>query len=675
MPAERQPVVVGIDVGGTFTDIVVSRPTGVTIGKLSTTTGDPSAGMVAGMEQVLGDLAEAALIVHGTTIATNAVLERRGSRVGLLTTEGFRDVLEMRRRQRPSTYGMYGTFEPLVPRDLRLELPERVLASGEIERSPTGAEIEAAARRLIDAGAEALAVVLINSCVNPENEIEIGRVLASLDGVSHVSLSSAVSPEIKEFERTSTTVVNAYVQPVIDRYLAALERGAAEAGYEGDVAIVQSNGGIASAAATRTRPVTTILSGPAAGVTGAAHVGSAAGFRDLITFDMGGTSLDVSVIRDGAPTVTDEATIEFGVVVRAAMTEISTIAAGGGTIAHLDPAGFLTIGPESAGAVPGPVAYGRGGSEPTVTDANILLGRINPERPIGGLPRLDAESAARAVRDRIATPLGVSVERAAEAILQIATTKMAGAVRLATIERGHDPRDFALMAFGGAGPLHAGAVMKEVGIGRAVIPRHPGLLSALGCVVGDVQYDLASTVGLPLSADATPGLHAAWERLRDEGEQLLAEHGTLLDDSYALLGADMLYEGQTHSIIVELGRTMPAHEQILAAFEEAYRQTYGTTLPLGVRVLNARVRMVGERRAPDLAAPLDGLDERATPVSHRECMVEGRMRKVPVYDRAALGAGARVAGPAVVEQEDSTVFVDADLAGSVDGSGNLVLSA
>ncbi|MBL6623137.1 MAG: hydantoinase/oxoprolinase family protein, partial [Alphaproteobacteria bacterium] len=494
--------IIGIDVGGTFTDLFfVDRQTGAAFtGKLPSTVEDQSIGLVEGISRQLDDFADIDTIVHGTTVGTNALLERKGTRTGLITTAGFEDVLEMRRRDRPHTWGLRGGYQPVISRDLRLGVAERTLADGKIETELDGEAVKQAARQLLEAGCEGVCIAFINAYANGANEQAAAEIVRQIWPNDHVTVSSDILPEIREFERVSTAVLNAYLQPRMAHYLNRLDSQARGRDFAGDILIVQSNGGVMSIDSAASQPVRTALSGPAAGVIAASFIGQSAGFDNLITCDMGGTSFDVSVIAEGRSALAAQSSIDFGMVVRTPMIEITTIGAGGGSIAWIDGAGLLQIGPQSAGSNPGPVCYGLGNTEPTVTDANLLLGRINADKPIGGkLDRLDVEAARQAIKQKIADPLGITEMEAAEAIIQVANARMAGAIRIVSIERGHDPAKFAAMPFGGGGALHIGALIREVGLKSGLVPRYPGVTSALGCVIADMRHDAVRTVNQMLA--------------------------------------------------------------------------------------------------------------------------------------------------------------------------------
>ena len=679
-------LVIGVDVGGTFTDLFFLDEAGGTIevAKVPTTRGDQSRGFVEGIRVGAPDFAEIGTVVHGTTVGTNALLERRGAKTGIITTEGFRDVLEMRRRDRPQTWGLWGRFAPVVPRDRRLEVAERTLADGTIETPVAPDQVEAAAKALLDQGCEAVTLFFINGYANAGNE---RRALEALEKVwpnPHVSAAAEILPEIREFERLSTATLNAYLQPVVADYLARLEGALAEGGFGGQVLIVQSNGGVMSLETARRLPVRTALSGPAAGVIAGAEIATAAGFPNVITCDMGGTSFDVSLVAEGESALAAQTAIDFGLVVRTPMIEITTIGAGGGSIAWVDRGGLLQIGPESAGSDPGPACYGLGNTRPAVTDANLVLGRINAARPIGGkLDRLDLEAAIRAIEAEVGKPLGLDPLAAAEAIIRVANARMAGAIRLVSVERGHDPKRFVAMPFGGGGALHTGALIKEVGLAKALVPRYPGVTSALGCVIADMRHDFVHTLNRLLDELDIAALDGEMLRTAQRGEALLEAAGVRFERVDHLFELDMLYLGQTHTVSAPLALTPKGkttgvtRDAIRAAFETAYRAAYGRLLEgLPMRVMNLRIAVIGRRPKFDLEilAPRGEKSPDDCLLGERRVWVEGGWRDAKVYERLDLPVGALVPGPALLEQPDTTIFIDPDLDGRVDRFGNIVIS-
>lgn len=674
---------VGVDVGGTFTDLFfLDEASGAfRTAKVPSNRGDEAVGFLEGLK-TFGALSGLGSIVHGTTVGTNALLERKGARIGVITTAGFRDVLEMRRRDRRNTWGLWGEFTPIADRDLRVEVTERTLAEGSVRQAVDPAEVAAAAKALAASGATALAIIFVNAYANPANERAAAAAARAVWPNEHVSVSSEILPEIREFERASTTALNAYLQPVVGSYLARLDEALASEGFSGAFHIVQSNGGVMSTATARRTPVRTALSGPAAGVIAAATIATAAGYPDIITGDLGGTSFDVSLIAGGEAALAAQTTIDFGLVIRSPMIEITTIGAGGGSIARVDRGGFLEVGPESAGSRPGPVAYGQGNDRPTLTDANLVLGRINAQRPIGGkLARLDVEAAREALARHVGKPLGLSPEEAAEAVVRVADARMAGAIRLVSIERGHDPARFAFMPFGGGGALHAGAMIADIGLRAALVPRFPGVTSAMGCVMADIRHDQVQTLNLTLDGLDAAALDA---RMAEEGRAASAvvEAAGLkvgrIDIVYEL---DMHYLGQTHTVAVPLpvtlaaGRTGVSEDIVRKAFEAAYSRAFSRLLPgLGIRIVNLRTAAIGRRPTIDLAAlaPGTGASVEKARAGSRPVWFGG-WHATDVFSRLDLPVGAVVEGPAVLEQPDATVLVPPGQRARVDRFGNLVL--
>jgi N-methylhydantoinase A len=673
--------VVGVDVGGTFTDFFHFDETTkkFTVGKTPSNRGDEAVGFLAGLKK-FGAPDQLGSIVHGTTVGTNALLERKGARVGLITTAGFRDVLEMRRRDRRQTWGLWGDFIPVIDRDMRLEVNERTLADGTIRTQIDPREVRAAARHLRDAGAEALAIVFINSYANPANERAALEAIGTLWHNGHIACSSQILPEIREFERTSTTALNAYLQPVVGSYLAKLDHALNRENFSGAFHIVQSNGGVMSTESAARLPVRTALSGPAAGVIAAAAIAAHAGYPDVITGDLGGTSFDVSLVLDGKVSMAAETTIEFGLVIRTPMIEIATIGAGGGSIATVDAGGLLQVGPKSAGSRPGPVCYGQGGTLPTLTDANVVLGRINADRPIGGaLTRLDIRAARAALLEHVGNRLNLGAEQAAEAVLRVANARMAGAIRLVSIARGHDPQRFAAVPFGGGGALHVGALISEVGMKAALVPRFPGVTSALGCVVADIRHDQVQTVNVMLDTLDDSALCALLASESEAARRVVESAGLAVEAIDTVLEADMHYAGQTHTVAARLPTQNPAETSALmlrTAFETAYRTAFGRTLPgIAIRLVNVRVAAIGRRPKFDFSTLAPGEDASMTQADRGTRPVWfGGWRETRIFDRLSLPAGARIPGPAILEQPDATTVIDPGLCATIDPFGNVIVT-
>jgi N-methylhydantoinase A len=672
--------IVGIDVGGTFTDLVLldEASGAISTAKVPSTPADQSQGLLHGLESLKVPLEALQIIVHGTTVATNAVLERRGAVCGLLTTAGFRDLLELRRRDRPDTYGLKGQFEPLIERDKRLDVTERIDYRGQILQPLDEADIEAKARDLLAKGVEAVVVSYLHAYANPTHEQRTRQILERIWPNPYIVLSSEVLPEFREFERTSTAVASAYVQPLIDRYLRSLVEQLRARGYNRDILLIQSNGGVMSLEVSRRFSVNTILSGPAAGVIAARAIAERAGFRHVITCDMGGTSLDIALVAAGEPATTSEIELGYGMPIRVPMLDITTIGAGGGSIAWIDRGGFLQVGPRSAGADPGPACYGRGGELPTVTDANLMLGRINPNAPIGGDLNwhLDVARAEQAIREHVGIPLHLSALEAARAIVEVANAKMAGSIRMISVERGHDPRDFVLVAFGGGGPLHASALLRELGLSKVIVPYYPGLTSALGCIMADARHDFLHTLNRRVEALDMSELHRLFQEQVAAGECLLREEGVHISRVEALFQADMAYDGQIHEVRTLLPSATLNRGELVAAFEMSYKTQYGDTLgqrPIKVNTL--RTTVIGVRPIPPLAPAtaahtpsLEAAQQGTRPVYMRDGFVT-----CPIYQRAYLPFRSSLIGPAIIEQADTTTFVDPGMTIHVDTDGNLIL--
>ena len=678
--------VVGVDVGGTFTDVFFLNETdgSCNVAKVPSTPLDQSVGIRDGIAQRFDNLSEVSLIIHGTTVGTNALLERKGAKTGIITTSGFRDVIEMRRRDRPETWGLWGMFEPVISRDLRLEVNERVLADGTIHTVVDETEVVDAATTLMKKGAESVCVFFVNSYANGANE------KAAIDAISqvwpnqHITASSEILPEIREFERSSTATLNAYLQPPIGDYLERLEEGLRQGGFGGEILILQSNGGVMSVDIARSFPIRTALSGPAAGVIAGAHIGVSAGYPNLITCDMGGTSFDVSLVADGESALAAQTSVDFGMVIRTPMIEITTIGAGGGSIAWVDRGGMLQIGPESAGSDPGPVCYSLGNDRPTVTDANVVLGRINADKPIGGkIGGLDVDAAKTAISEHIAQPLDIEIMAAAEAIIQVTNARMAGAIRLVSVERGHDPEKFIAMPFGGGGALHAGALIKEVGLSKALVPRFPGVTSALGCVIADMRFDRVHTLNNSLEDLDLDKLTSEMLETAGDGDIRLKEAKVSFESTEHFFELDMLYVGQTHTVPVRLPIDLDGvrkgfdRDIIQTAFEDSYQRSFGRLLDdISVRVLNLRVTVIGRRPKFNLSilGPSSSGSLEDAKSETRQVWINGQWWDTDVYRRLDVPESATVPGPALLEQPDATIFIEPDLEALVDNFGNLVIS-
>jgi len=673
-------IVVGVDVGGTFTDLVLlDEVTGaVRTAKVPTTPRNQAEGVLASLSGAAVAPGEINVLVHGTTTATNALIERKGARAGLITTRGFRDVLELGRRTRPTPYGLKGSFEPLIPRELRLEVAERVDAEGEVVLALDEEEVRQAARALRERGVEALVIHFIHSYTNDRHERRAQELAAAEWPNQYITAGSDLLPEYREYERGTTASINGFVQPVIDRYLRRLADELRRQGCRREPLVMQGNGGTMSIDVSARHAVNTLMSGPAAGVKAAAYTALAAGYRNVISCDMGGTSFDVGLIRDGRPVVSADKELGYGLPVRVPMIDIHTIGAGGGSIATVNSAGILQVGPESAGADPGPICYARGGEAPTITDANLLLGRLNPETLLGVEKRVDLARIRDLMDTKLGAQLGLDPVEVSRAIIRVANDKMAGAIRLVSLNRGHDPRDFVLLAFGGAGPLHATALARELAIPTVLVPARPGLTSALGCLVADVRHDFVNTVNRDLRyldiAEARKILAAQVA----EGQRLLATEGVEVETVTALHEADMQFAGQTHVLTVAVPSTEFERDDLLRAFERAYWERFEVALAeMRCLLVNLRTTIVGRRRAVSLeglaGAPAKG-SLRDAQMAERSVWFDGAWLSTPIYRRELLPRGAELVGPAIVEQLDTTVVVEPGDRATVDSLANLIIS-
>jgi N-methylhydantoinase A len=675
---------IGVDVGGTFTDFTISNAvTGDNLYfKVPSTPGDPSVAIVDGIAQILSihDIAPAAIsyIGHGTTVATNMIIERRGVPTGLITTRGFRDVLAIGRQTRPALYDMsIDKPDPLVERYRRREVDERLNAKGESLRRLDEEVLDHVLGELIETGVKAIAVSFIHAYRNPAHEEAAGRRIALKAPGIFVSLSSKVLPEFREYERTSTTVLNAYVGPKMADYFDRLNAKIAELGVTVSPMTIHSNGGLLSIETAKRLPVTTCLSGPAAGVIGAAVVGAAAGISDLVTFDVGGTSTDVSLITGGRPKFTSSRTVA-GYPVKLPMIDIHVIGAGGGSIAYVDDAGSLKVGPRSAGALPGPVAYGLGGEEPTLTDANICLNRLNPVALLDGRMKVDRNAAMVSIEARIARPLGLSVEAAAFGIIQVAAANMSRAIRAVTTEQGHDVSELTLFAFGGAGPLHASEVARESGIDRIFVPQEPGTMCARGALLSDVSLDFVRMQLTPATPEAWARACEALQAMVKEGDQWLATEKVDPTLRSFDLAIDAHYAGQSHEIRVPLDSVDEAGlDDFLARFGQVHRASYGYENPgQPVFVVSCRLRAVG--RVPKTVGPshVGGVSIAKAQIGERSVYYgPGKgWCATPIYRRSALPVGDVLPGPAIIDEMSSTTVVLAGQKSVIDASGNIVIT-
>ena len=673
--------VVGVDVGGTFTDLILidQITKAVHIAKVPSTLDNQAFGVLNALREAEVDLAALALIVHGTTMTTNAVLERKLSKTGLITTRGFRDVLELGRRTRPQAYGMKGTFEPIIPRDLRLEVTERIDSSGQVLTPLDENEVAEAARKLLAKGCESIVIHFLHPYANPEHEQRAREVVAEIWPNDYVTTGHSLLSESREFERSVTAAVNACVQPLLERYMNRLTNELNSNGYGGDVLVMNGNGGMVSSRFVAREAAKTVMSGPASGVMAAAHTGRAASVENLITYDMGGTSTDVALIRNAQPSVSDEIEIEYAMPIHVPMVDVRTVGAGGGSIARVNSAGLLEVGPESAGAVPGPICYGKGGTQPTISDANLVLQRLDASKLNSVKGGISVESIGEVFVAEIGSKLQLDAAEAAAAVIKVANTKMAGAIRMVSISLGADPRDFSLFAFGGAGPLHASALAKELGIPQILVPARPGITNALGCVVADLRQDFVNAVNAPLDSVDMDQIHLIFARQIADGQAMLERQNIPLKRTVHTFAADMQFVGQTHLLRVPLETPTPDRESLRKLFEDVYFKRFRVELAeIKAVLVNVRTSVIGKRDAIDLSSLIDPAGRKSSvtdaQTGARDVYFDGGWRATPIYWRDYLPIDFEIEGPAIIEQMDTTILIEPGDHVRGDDQGNILIA-
>ncbi len=671
-------IVAGIDVGGTFTDLLLVSPDGVRVIKTPTTPDNQAFGVLKALEETEMDLASIDAIVHGTTTTTNAVLERKLSKTGMITTKGFRDVIEVGRRTRPQPYGMFGKFEPIIPRELRLEVTERIDAAGRILTPMIEEELHAAVKLLRDLKCESVVIHFLHAYANPTHEMRALEILREIWPNDYVTAGHQLLSEYREYERGVTASVNAAVRPILHRYIDRLQNELNSKGFARDFLVMNGNGGMVSARLVDKESAKTVMSGPASGVMAAANAAKRANIENLITYDMGGTSTDVALIKDAVPAVSNELDVEYAMPIHVPMVDVRTIGSGGGSIASITDAGLLRVGPESAGATPGPICYGRGGENPTITDANLLLGRLNASKLLSASETPSIDKIRAIFDEKIAGPLGIDVDQAAGAIIRVANDRMAGAVRIVSISKGYDPRNFTLFAFGGAGPLHAAALGRELSIPQILVPARPGITNALGCVVADIRHDFVRTVNCPLDSVKIEDLRALLSDQIKEGRRLIESETISLDETHILHGADMQFIGQTHLISIPIPSLNASKEEIQHIFEEAYFNRFQVKLPeIRANLVNCKTSVIGVRPTFDLGRIIDpaaraaSLEEAQTDV--RRVWFAGIWHDTEIYNRERLPVGSTIKGPAIIEQMDTTTVVEPGDSVSLDKDGNILI--
>lgn len=676
----------GVDVGGTFTDFALydTETNQLEFAKTPSTPANQALGVAVGIRKLMDRYAVSPdridFFIHGTTVATNTLLERKGARTALIVTAGFRDILQIGRQDRPDLYDWrIRRPDPLVPRHLRFEVHERVLHTGKVLAAMQDQDLDHVIERIRNAHVDTVAVCLLHSYANPTHERAIGEALRrELPGVP-ISLSHEILPEFKEYERMSTTTINAYVAPIMERYLRRLGESIGEAGLRSDLYIMQSNGGTMGVETAIERPVHTILSGPAAGVIGAVAIAQQAGRPNSISIDMGGTSFDVSLSYRGEVRRTQESELER-LPVKVPMVDIHTLGAGGGSIAWIDSGGALRVGPQSAGADPGPACYGNGGTKATVTDANLVLGRLGATSLLGGTMNLDADLARNVIAQNIAHPLGLTLEEAAEGIVQVVNASMVKGIRVVSVSKGYDPREFCLMAFGGAGPLHAAELAAEMDIPTVLVPVAPGVTSALGLLMADLRHDFAQTVLKPGSELSPMEITFRYEQLETQAVEQMSREGVPVQDVTLARTADARYVGQGYELEVAVasGKLEQQHlDDIMERFHNSHVRNYGyASRDNAVEVVNLRVTALAAMPRPDLArssGPTGG-DASNALIGERDVYFKNETKRTGIYDRSVLRPGDTIIGPAIVEQLDSTTVVWVDQTATVDEYLNLLLA-
>jgi N-methylhydantoinase A/oxoprolinase/acetone carboxylase beta subunit len=680
--SEAHEFEIGVDIGGTFTDVVCRDRTGsIRLLKIPTTRENPSAGVRIAIDLMTREWsvppAGIARFVHGTTVATNAVLEAKGAKIGLLTTEGFKDVLEIGRQMRHAMYDLVLKPEApvfLAPGARRKEVRERVGPDGAVLVALDEDIVERAVRELLAEGCKAIAVSFLFSFLNPAHERRTREIISSLCPEMMVSLSCEVDPAFREYERTCVTAFDAYIKPVVDRYLAAMERDLASSGVTAPLQIMQSRGGIASSRIARRRPVRLFLSGPAAGVMGGVEIGRALNRDNLITVDIGGTSCDIALVSDGTPLIRSEGAIG-GYTVRVPMIDVTAIGSGGGSIAWIDAAGSLRVGPESQGSDPGPACYDRGGGEATVTDASVLLGYIDPQYFAGGSLTLVPERARSTIERKIATPMSIAADSAALGIHRVVNAQMAEAIRLISIGRGIDPRSYTLVPLGGAGPLHATALARELGMHRIAVPLHPGVLSAQGLLAAPIEHEVSAAFPRPLASASWSAVHERLSELDLACAELMRSEGVPKGAADIRYFADLCYIGQSYHLEVPVH---PASSDPLGAlyrdFQAAHDRIYGhsTDAPAAIVNLRSLHRSAASERRPAAYVP----DRRTAFKGERLIRTADSAGFVTaaIFARASLAAGETIAGPAIIEQADTTTLIEPGWFATVAPDGTLILT-
>ena len=657
--------VLGIDVGGTFTDLIyVDKENNIIeFAKVPTSPKNQAFGVMDAIKKADLKLDQVKLIVHGTTTTTNALLERKLSKTGLITTKGFKDVIELGRRTRPNSYGMQGKFVPIIPRDLRFEVRERVDAKGNVITALNEIEVKKNAEKLLELGCESIVIHFLHSYANNHHEFRAFEIISDFWPNNYITMGHSLLSENREYERGVTAAINASVQPILEKYLRKLENELSIANYKNELLVMNGNGGTISSKMVVNEAAKTVMSGPASGVIAAAHTGQSTGVNNIITYDMGGTSTDVALIIGNQPSVSSDLEVEYGMPVHVPMVDVRTVGAGGGSIAKLNLAGLLEVGPESAGSFPGPICYGNGGTIPTISDANLLLGRLNISKIISNKNKVSIDDIKKIFLKKLSKSLHLDEIKTAEAVIKIANTKMAGAIRMVSISLGVDPRDFTLFAFGGAGPLHASSLAKELGIPKVLVPARPGITNALGCVVADLRQDFTNTLNTPIDKVNILDLHSLFEEQEKKGVELIKKQGLKLTSISSNFSLDMQFIGQTHILRIELPNSNPDLDYLQKSFEKSYLNRFKVKLSeIKANIVNVNTTIQGHKAPFDISLLNNKLDRRLdlddALLEYRNVYFKDKFLNTPIYSRDRMPFEFEMKGPAIIEQMDTTILIE-----------------
>ena len=657
--------VLGIDVGGTFTDLIyVDKENNIIeFTKVPTSPKNQAFGVMDAIRKADLKLDQVKLIVHGTTTTTNALLERKLSKTGLITTKGFKDVIELGRRTRPNSYGMQGKFVPIIPRDLRFEVRERVDAKGNVITALNEIEVKKNAEKLLELGCESIVIHFLHSYANNHHEFRAFEIISDFWPNNYITMGHSLLSENREYERGVTAAINASVQPILEKYLRKLENELSIANYKNELLVMNGNGGTISSKMVVNEAAKTVMSGPASGVIAAAHTGQSTGVNNIITYDMGGTSTDVALIIGNQPSVSSDLEVEYGMPVHVPMVDVRTVGAGGGSIAKLNLAGLLEVGPESAGSFPGPICYGNGGTIPTISDANLLLGRLNISKIISNKNKVSIDDIKKIFLKKLSKSLHLDEIKTAEAVIKIANTKMAGAIRMVSISLGVDPRDFTLFAFGGAGPLHASSLAKELGIPKVLVPARPGITNALGCVVADLRQDFTKTLNTPIDKVNILDLHSLFEEQEKKGVELIKKQGLKLTSISSNFSLDMQFIGQTHILRIDLPNSNPDLDYLQKSFEKSYLNRFKVKLSeIKANIVNVNTTIQGHKAPFDISLLNNKLDRRLdlddALLEYRNVYFKDKFLNTPIYSRDRMPFEFEMKGPAIIEQMDTTILIE-----------------